>query len=138
MTILDTTTGLDTTRRESTRTGLVGPGACGTAVARIDELPIDRGVAVLVDGHPIALFRLADGAIFAIDHIEPFTHVPVLARGLVGSVGDVATVSSPLHKQRFDLDSGRCVDDAAYAVSTWQVSVVDGVVTIGDRRPAGA
>ncbi len=76
--------------------------------------------------------------IFAIDHIEPFTDVPVLARGLVGSVGDVATVSSPLHKQRFDLDTGRCVDDAAYAVGTWAVSVVDGVVTIGDRRPAAA
>ncbi|MET0663265.1 MAG: nitrite reductase small subunit NirD [Ilumatobacteraceae bacterium] len=124
---------LDTTSRESTRADV-----CGTAVARVDELPVDRGVAVLVDGHPVALFRLADGAIFAIDHIEPFTHVPVLARGLVGSVGDVATVSSPLHKQRFDLDTGRCVDDAAYAVGTWQVSVVDGVVTIGDRRPAAA
>ena len=137
MTILDTTTGLDTTSRESTRTGCrawrVRDGG-----RRVDELPIDRGVAVLVDGHPVALFRLADGAIFAIDHIEPFTHVPVLARGLVGSVGDVATVSSPLHKQRFDLDTGRCVDDAAYAVGTWQVSVVDGVVTIGDRRPASA
>ena len=137
MTILDTTT------RESTRTGLVGPGpcgpgACGVTVARVDELPVDRGVAVLVDGHPVALFRLADGAIFAIDHIEPFTHVPVLARGLVGSVGDIATVSSPLHKQRFDLATGRCVDDAAYTVGTWDVSVVDGVVTIGDRRPPGS
>jgi nitrite reductase (NADH) small subunit len=112
--------------------------AAGLAVARVDDLPIDRGVAVLVDGHPVALFRLADGAIFAIDHIEPFTNVPVLARGLVGSVGDVATVSSPLHKQRFDLETGRCVDDAAYAVGTWAVSVVDGVVTIGGRRLAGA
>ena len=126
-------TSVEIERIESPRTD-----AAGHAVARVDELPIDRGVAVLVDGYPVALFRLADGAIFAIDHIEPFTHVPVLARGLVGSVGDVATVSSPLHKQRFDLDTGRCLDDAAYAVGTWAVGVVDGVVTIGGRRPAAA
>ena len=107
----------------------------GLDVARVDDLPIDRGVAVLVDGHPVALFRLSDDAIFAIDHIEPFTYVPVLARGLVGSVGDAPTVSSPLHKQRFDLRTGRCLDDAAYAVGTWAVVVTEGIVTIGDRRP---
>ena len=107
----------------------------GLGVARVDDLPIDRGVAVLVGGHPVALFRLFDDAIFAIDHIEPFTHVPVLARGLVGSVGDAPTVSSPLHKQRFDLRTGRCLDDAAYAVGTWVVDVTEGIVTIGDRRP---
>jgi len=107
----------------------------GLDVARVDDLPIDRGVAVLVDGHPVALFRLSDDAIFAIDHIEPFTHVPVLARGLVGSVGDAPTVSSPLHKQRFDLRTGRCLDDAACAVGTWAVDVTEGIVTIGDRRP---
>ncbi len=105
------------------------------AVARVDDLSIDRGVAVLVHGYPVALFRLADGAILAIDHIEPFAHVPVLARGRIDSVGDTATVSSPLQQQRFDLRSGRCLDDAAYAVGTWAVSVVDGVVMIGDRRP---
>jgi len=107
----------------------------GLGVARVDDLPIDRGVAVLVDGHPVALFRLSDDAIFAIDHIEPFTHVPVLARGLIGSIGDAPTVSSPLHKQRFDLRTGRCLDDAAYAVGTWVVAVTEGIVTIGDRRP---
>ena len=107
----------------------------GLDVARVDDLPIDRGVAVLVDGHPVALFRLSDDAIFAIDHIEPFTHVPVLARGLIGSIGDAPTVSSPLHKQRFDLRTGRCLDDAAYAVGTWVVDVTEGIVTIGDRRP---
>ena len=119
-------------------TALESTTPAGVAVARFDELPVDRGVAVIVDGYPVALFRLADDAVCAIDHIEPFTHVPVLARGLVGSVGDIATVSSPLHKHRFDLRTGHCLDDVAYAVGVWPVVVVDGVVMIGDRRPPEA
>lgn len=94
-----------------------------TVVARLENLAVDRGVAALVDGVPVAIFRLADGTLAAIDHVEPFTGMPVMARGLVGSVGDVAFVASPLHKQRFDLCTGRCLDDPAAAVRTWPVTV---------------
>jgi len=101
-----------------------------TVVARLEELPVDRGVAALVEGEAVAVFRLADGTLAAIDHVEPFTGVPVLARGLVGSVGDVTFVASPLHKQRFDLHTGRCLDDPAVAVRVWPVTVADGIVRV--------
>ena len=58
------------------------------------------------------------------------TGVPVLARGLVGSAGDVTFVASPLHKQRFDLHTGRCLDDPSVAVRVWPVAVVDGIVRV--------
>ncbi len=99
-------------------------------IARLDQLPVDRGVAALVEGVAVALFRLADGELAAIDHIDPFTEVPVLARGLVGSVGEIPTVASPLHKQRFDLRTGRCLDDPEIAVRVWPTHVVDGVVFV--------
>ena len=105
------------------------------AVARFDDLPVDRGVAALVDGRPVAVFRLADGELAAIDHVDPFTGMPVLARGLVGSVGDTPTVASPLHKQRFDLRSGKCLDDASAAVHTWRIEIFDGLVCVGERGP---
>jgi nitrite reductase (NADH) small subunit len=101
-----------------------------TVVARLEDLGTDRGVAVLVDDLPVALFRLADGTLAAIDHVEPISGVPVLARGLVGSAGDVKYVSSPLHKQRFDLVTGECLDDASVSVRTWAVTVIDGNVCI--------
>jgi nitrite reductase (NADH) small subunit len=101
-----------------------------TVVARLEELPVDRGVAALVEGEAVAVFRLADGTLAAIDHVEPFTGVPVLARGLVGSAGDVTFVASPLHKQRFDLRTGRCLDDPSVAVRVWPVAVVDGIVRV--------
>lgn len=99
-------------------------------VAPLDRLPIDRGVAALVGDRPVAVFRLASGELMAIDHVEPFTHKPVLARGLVGSTGDTVYVASPLHKQRFDLRTGQCLDDPTVAVRTWPVAVRDGLVGV--------
>ena len=101
-----------------------------TAVARLEELRVDRGVAALVDGQPVALFRLGDGTLAVIDHVEPMTGMPVLARGLVGSAGDVTYVSSPLHKQRYDLVTGQCLDDASVFVRVWNATVIDGHVHI--------
>lgn len=103
------------------------------AVAPLASLPIDRGVAAVINGEYVAVFRLADGELAAIDHIDPFSGVPVLARGLVGSVDDVPVVASPLHKQRFDLRTGRCLDDPERAVRVWSVEVIDGVVNVADQ-----
>ena len=36
----------------------------------------------------------------------------MLARGIVGTRGDVPFVASPMHKHAFDLRTGRCLDDA--------------------------
>jgi len=101
-----------------------------TVVTRFEEMPIDRGIAALVDDEPVALFRLGDGTLHAIGHVEPMTGMPVLARGLVGSIGEVTYVSSPLHKQRFDLLTGECLDDASVSVRVWTVAVIDGHVCV--------
>jgi nitrite reductase (NADH) small subunit len=104
-------------------------------VGPLASMTPDRGVAALVDGHAVAVFRLADGGdgreVLAVDHVDPFHGVGVIARGLVGSVGERITVASPLHKQRFDLRTGECLDDPSVALRTWPVRVVDGVVHVG-------
>lgn len=101
------------------------------AVCRLDDLHPDRGAAALVDGHQVALFLLAHtGDVLAISHRDPFTGANVMARGLVGSRGEAATVASPLHKQTFDLRTGRCLDDPDVSIATWPVSVVEGVVHV--------
>jgi len=110
-----------------------------TDVCTIDALTPDRGAAVLVDGDAVAVFRLGecgaadDGEILAIDHVDPFHGVGVLARGLVGSVGERVVVASPLLKQRFDLRTGECLDSPGASVRTWDVDVVDGSVLVRRR-----
>jgi len=103
-------------------------------VAPLQQLQRDRGVAALVGERPVAVFRLAGDEVCAIDHVEPFTHTPVLARGLIGFTGspgnETVYVASPLHKQRFDLRTGRCLDDPAVTVRSWPVAVIDDIVHV--------
>jgi nitrite reductase (NADH) small subunit len=101
-----------------------------TPVCRYPDLLPERGVAVLVDGLQVALFRAFDGTLYAIGNQDPFTGAYVLSRGIVGSRGDVPTVASPLHKQVFDLRSGACLDDPEVGVPCYGVRVRGGLVEV--------
>ncbi len=101
-----------------------------TDVCTLDRLWVDRGAAALVDGEQVAIFRLAGGEVMAVGHRDPFTGANVIARGLVGSRDDIPTVASPLHKQVFDLRTGRCLDDPEVSLGRWDVQVVDEVVRL--------
>jgi nitrite reductase (NADH) small subunit len=101
------------------------------ALCRYADLEPERGVAALVGGVQVALFRLADGALHAVDHRDPFSGANVIARGIVGTRGDVPTVASPMFKQVFDLRTGACLDDPAVALGSHPVRVgADGVVRV--------
>ncbi|UZN05109.1 nitrite reductase small subunit NirD [Cellulomonas sp. S1-8] len=119
-------------------------------VCGLDDLPRERGAAALVpdevDGAAaltqVALFRLLDDTVLAVQQHDPFSDAHVLARGIVGTrrVGeqDVPTVASPMHKQVFDLRTGVCLDLAGKQpvagrspdLRTWDVLVVDGQVRV--------
>lgn len=106
-----------------------------TPVCRYTDLEPERGVAALVDGTQVALFRLHDGTLAALDHHDPFSGANVLARGLVGTRGEVPTVASPMYKQVFDLRTGVCLDDPAVAVRVHAARVDDaGTVLVAVTR----
>jgi len=106
------------------------------AVCRVADLVPERGAAALVGGEQVALFRLVDGRVLAVQQRDPFGGAHVLSRGIVGSRtvdGTVVpTVASPMYKQVFDLVSGRCLDPAGKDpvegmpadLRTWPVRVV--------------
>jgi nitrite reductase (NADH) small subunit len=105
------------------------------AVCRYDDLLPERGVAALVGGQQVALFRTFDGMLYAIDNRDPFSGAFVLSRGIVGTRGDAPTVASPIFKQVFDLRSGTCLTEPDAAVGVHEVRCVDGGVEIRLTRP---
>jgi len=105
------------------------------AVCRVDDIEVEGGVAALVGGDAVAIFRTHDGNVHAISNYDPCAHASVLARGIVGTRGEIPVVSSPMHKQAYDLRTGQCLDDAAVRVPTYDVRVDDGVVLV--RPPQG-
>jgi nitrite reductase (NADH) small subunit len=109
---------------------IAGP-TTGTVVCHYDDLEPERGVAALVDDVQVALFRLHSGLVLAVDHHDPFCGANVIARGIVGSRGEIPTVASPMFKQVFDLTTGVCLDDPSVRLATHPVTVGhDGLVRV--------
>jgi nitrite reductase (NADH) small subunit len=102
-------------------------------VCPVEDLEVERGATALVHGQALAIFRTHDDTVYALGNHDPFAKASVLARGIVGTRGDVPFVASPMHKHAFDLRTGRCLDDDHVTVPSYEVKVLDGVVHVGPR-----
>ena len=60
--------------------------AAWVPVCRLEEIVPDTGVCAFVHGRQVAVFRLADDRLFALDNFDPFSKANVLSRGLVGDL----------------------------------------------------
>jgi nitrite reductase (NADH) large subunit len=89
-------------------------------ICALDDILPDSGVCAWVEGRQVAVFRCGD-ALYGLDNLDPASDANVLARGIVGDLRDEPVVASPVYKHHYSLLTGRCLDDAAYAVSTWPV-----------------
>ncbi len=95
----------------------------------IDQILPNTGVACLIAGRQIALFRVGD-AVFGIDNYDPFSRANVIARGIVGSRAGQLKVASPMYKQSFSLETGACFDDPSVCLETFPVRISEGRVLV--------
>jgi nitrite reductase (NADH) small subunit len=107
-----------------------------TGVCTLRQLVPERGVAVLVGDRQVALFLVSGESgsfVHAVGHRDPFSGANVMARGLVGSVGDRDTIASPMYKQVFDLATGECLTDPEVRLPVHRTWVAGGVVYVEDE-----
>ncbi|UXA16200.1 nitrite reductase small subunit NirD [Mycobacterium sp. SMC-4] len=97
----------------------------GVDIGRVDEIPVGEGRTFTIDGTQIAVFRLRDGSLRAIDAVCPHRGGP-LADGLA----DACVVVCPLHGHTFDLRTGREVSGADMSVRSYSVETVDGAIRL--------
>jgi nitrite reductase (NADH) small subunit len=111
-------------------TDTVTTGTRWVPVCPYPLLEPERGVAALVGGEQVAIYRTHDGELFAIGNLDPINGAYVMSRGIVGSRGEIPTVASPLHKQVYDLRTGRCLDVPEVRVPTYPVRCRDGLIEV--------
>jgi|SRR5579859_3201982 len=104
-------------------------------VCAINDILPFTGVAALIDGQQIAIFRLpsarADAAqCCAISNYDPFSKANVISRGLVGDKNGILKVASPIYRNTFNLLTGQCLEDQSVRLRTWSTRIVDGVIQI--------
>lgn len=95
-----------------------------TAVCAYDALTPGRGVAALVEGRQVAVFRDRSGRVYALSNEDPFSGAYVLSRGIVGSRAGVPVVASPMYKQAFCLRTGVCLDEDGVSVEAYATRLV--------------
>lgn len=93
------------------------------AVCKTSDLQPGVGVAALVKGQQIALFRLRNGDIYAIGNYDPFSEANVISRGITGDLKGFKVVASPIYKQHFDLATGQCLEDQSVRLPVYAVQV---------------
>jgi nitrite reductase (NADH) small subunit len=107
-------------------------------ICAYDDLTPELGVAALIGDRQVAIFCLADGRVFAVSNVCPFSGAAVMSRGITGSRGEEPTICSPVHKQVFSLVDGRCLETMGKTplpghgpdLAVYAVSAHDGRVTI--------
>lgn len=98
----------------------------------VNAIPANAGMAARLANRQIALFHLPDHPqqVFALSNHEPDSDANVLARGMLGDVKGEPVVISPLYKQRFRLQDGRCIDDMHKVLNVWPVKIENGRVWV--------
>ena len=93
------------------------------AVCRLQDIVPNTGVCALVGERQIAVFRLDDDSVYALDNRDPFSGASVLARGIVGDLKGELVVASPVYKQHFSLATGQCLEDPGVRVAVFPVRI---------------
>jgi nitrite reductase (NADH) small subunit len=82
----------------------------------VEDIPLGEGRTYAVEGRQIAVFRMRDGSLRALDAVCPHRGGP-LADGLT----DAQVVVCPLHNFTYDLRTGSEVANGGVAVSAYPV-----------------
>ena len=100
-------------------------------VCKISDIIPGTGVCALVNGQQVAIFRPTQAEqVHAISNTDPYFQSNVLSRGLIVEHQGELWVASPLKKQRFNLTTGVCMEDALFSVKAYKARVKSGQVEI--------
>ena len=94
-------------------------------VGTVEGIPAGEGRTYEVGKERIAVFRLRDGSLRAVQAECPHKQGP-LAEGITGG----CAVICPLHSRKFDLSTGECLTGDNYRLRTYPVREDEGLVLL--------
>jgi nitrite reductase/ring-hydroxylating ferredoxin subunit len=97
-----------------------------TILGSVHDIPLGEGRSYAVDGQMIAVFRLRDGSLRAVDAVCPHKGGP-LADGQI----DNKVVVCPLHLNAWDLATG-CSQSGQPAINVYPVRVDGDQIVLGE------
>lgn len=100
-------------------------------ICDLDSIAPNTGVCAKLNNRQVAVFNLQpENTIKSISNYDPIADANILSRGIVGEVNGKRVVASPLYKQHFCLDTGKCLQDESIRVSTFEARVNHNTIQI--------
>lgn len=100
-------------------------------ICKTSDLVKNSGVCALLENEQqIAIFQVNKDKALTINNWDPVGNANVLYRGIVGDENGELFVASPLYKERFSLETGKCLDDETLAVIAYETKIVDDTVQV--------
>ncbi|ANF83429.1 nitrate reductase (plasmid) [Acinetobacter sp. NCu2D-2] len=100
-------------------------------ICKLDDITPNTGVAALVQGQQMAIFRVGDERrVYALSNFDPFSQANVMSRGILGDVQGERVVASPIYKQHFSLATGRCLEEQSQKLSVFPSKIENGEIWI--------
>ncbi len=102
----------------------------------------DLPEAALLGTEQVAVVKAWDGKIYVVSNVDPRTQQGVMSRGIVGDreVDGThrPTLASPIYKEVYDLETGKCYANDEYALPVYASRVTDGVIEVDldSKNPA--
>ena len=104
------------------------------AVCKLTDIVPDTGVCALVNGLQVAVFRLQDDSVYALDNLDPFSRANVLSRGIVGDLKGELVVASPVYKQHFNLVTGQCLEEVDVRIAVYPARIDGDTVLVNIKN----
>ena len=96
-----------------------------------ENFPANAGFAVKVGNSELAVYNhLAVGKWYATQNSCPHKQLQVLSRGMIGFQGDVPKVACPIHKNTYNLETGKGISNAGLNLATFDVKLENGKVLL--------
>ena len=100
-------------------------------VGEESAFPANAGFAVKVSNSELAVYNhIAIGKWYATQNSCPHKQLQVLSRGMIGFQGDVPKVACPIHKNTYNLETGKGISNAGLNLATFDVKVENGRVLL--------
>jgi len=100
-------------------------------VGAVDDFPQDGGGAVKIGKSELAVYNhSAVGKWYATQNSCPHKQLQVLSRGAIGLHGDQPKVACPIHKNTYNLDTGKGISNPGLNVAAFDVKLEGGRVLV--------
>lgn len=100
-------------------------------VGAVGDFPKSGGGAVKISNSELAVYNHSHvGKWYATQNSCPHKQLQVLSRGLIGMHGDAPKVACPIHKNTYNLDTGKGISNPGLNVATFEAKAENGRVLL--------